>query len=84
MATKAENKLRHFLSEDDLFDSNDNDVILGWVNELAQTKTKVRSYGQRHRLRRKLMEQTLRQVLDKDELTRIDELVEEKMEGGEE
>lgn len=74
--------LRHFRDLDDLFDTCQDETILRWVNEYVALKEKQKTYGQRHRLRRRLMEETLKKVLDKDEIERIHEIVEEKLEGG--
>jgi len=81
MSLKAENKLRHFTSEDDLFDSCDNEVILAWVNELVENKEKSKAYRTRRNLRQKIMVKTLKGLLQPDELERIEEEVSERMEG---
>lgn len=80
MSLKAENKLRYFTSEDDLFDSCDNEVILAWVNELAATKIKRQTYHRRRNLQNAEFVRLAKQLLNGDEQERVAAGVSERME----
>lgn len=80
---KAKNELKHFESEDDLFDSNDNEVILAWVNELADLKHQRRAYHKKRNIRMKMFAQVAEKMLAPDEVERVWAAAEEKMEEGE-
>lgn len=80
MSLKAENKLRRFTNEDDLFDNNDNEIILAWVNELAELKLKRQSYHRRRNLQNAEFIRLAKQLLNGDEQERVAAGVDEKME----
>lgn len=80
MSKPAANKLRHFSDLDDLFDSNENELILQWVNELFELKSKQKTWSTRHRLRQKAFVEIAERMLDEDEKMRVMEGVEEKLE----
>lgn len=71
--------LRHFADCDDLFDTATSEEILAWVNELAKVKAGQREMGLRYRSKQKVLAQAARQLLDPDELARVEQLVEERM-----
>lgn len=72
--------LRHFTDTDDLFDSIDNEIILGWVNELAKIKASQRAMGTRYRFKQQAFAKLAARLADPDELRRLQELAAEKAE----
>jgi hypothetical protein len=78
---QPENKLRVFEDLDDLFDHNETEEILKWVNELALLKEKQRHWGKRWRTRNAMFVKVAREMLGEDEKEIVERSVEEKMEG---
>lgn len=77
---KPADRLRHFADLDDLFDNNDNEIILKWVNELAERKLRETTYRRRHAFKQAEFVRVAKTLLQADELERVAQIVEEKME----
>ena len=65
------NKLRHFHSLDDLFDSNDNETIMEWVNKLAEKVEVQREQGKRYRKTQQLLVKAVMEHLDPAEVLEL-------------
>lgn len=65
------NKLRHFADLDDLFDNNNNDAILEWVNELVERRDTQREQGKRYRQRQQAFVKVAKQMLDSEEVKEL-------------
>lgn len=61
------NKLRRFADLDDLFDSNENETILQWVNQLAEKVETQRAQGKVYRKRQQHFAKVALEMLSKDE-----------------
>lgn len=73
----AENILRHFDDVDDLFDNVDSATILKWINAYAEKEDARKTYQRKYQNKRALALKTMRAMLDRDELARIEELARE-------
>lgn len=74
--------LRVFKDVDELFDSIENEVILSWVNELAEVKARQRDMGRRYRMKQQIFAKLAQEHLDADEIRRVREEVAERVEEG--
>lgn len=69
---KPSEPLRHFEDADDLLSNVDEKVIVGWVNELFKRNEQRAHTSRMYRMRQQMFTKVARQLLDKDEVERIE------------
>lgn len=75
--TQERNKLRHFVDLDDLFDGNDNEVILTWVNKYADLILGRKEYHERRRKLQAAYVKAAKEMLAPDEREALEKQVSE-------
>lgn len=69
---KPSDPLRYFENADDLLSNVDEEVIVGWVNELFKRNEQRAHTSRMYRMRQQMFTKVARQLLDKDEVERIE------------
>lgn len=75
-------ELRQFEDWLDLASNASEEEIVAWVNALHQKVTQQRLQGKRYRTKQQEFTRLVKSLLDPDEVERVHQLVEERMERG--